>query len=68
MTYADRAQYAKRGLAAYRWPYHKYNCQYRKRETYQHETLTKICKALNCGILDIIELTQDKNSNDESKR
>ena len=26
------------------------------------ETLTKICKALNCGILDVIELVQKDKS------
>ena len=26
------------------------------------ETLTKICETLNCGILDVIELAQDKET------
>lgn len=26
------------------------------------ETLTKICETLNCGILDVIELVQDEDS------
>lgn len=36
MAYADRAQYAERGLAACRRSYHKYDCQYGEGKAYQH--------------------------------
>ena len=29
------------------------------------ETLVRICEALNCGILDVIELEQDTNNTDK---
>ena len=31
------------------------------------ETLVRICEALNCGILDVIELEQDEISVDKQK-
>ena len=33
-----------------------------ERKNISMETLVRICEALNCGILDVIELEQDKDT------
>lgn len=37
-------------------------CQHGKGQEYQHGNAGCICGALNCGILDVIELEKDENN------
>ena len=62
MGHLKRAWHEERGLAAVRRSDHQYDCQHGQGKHISMETLLRICKALNCGILNVIELEHDEEA------